>query len=384
MPQSKHRKLPALYLLTLPGLEKLAAEEVERVLGGEIKRVAKGLVVFRLPHLDRSIFRLRLAEDVFLLLWGSDQLSYRAKDLELIERWTAHEPDWETAWFWHHQLRPKPRGKPTYHLVCQMFGEHGYRRVDALEALVRGLRGRIPASWRAVEEDAAVEIWLTIRGKTAVCGLRLSDRTMRHRDYKVEHLPASLRPVAAAALIWLAQPQSHEVVLDPMCGAGTILAERLAFDRHGLILGGDRDWTALRAAAANLQFFSWHVSDREHRDEGNQTWPLVRWDARQLPLRDVSIPVIACNPPFGKQIGAGEDVGLLYRELVPEWDRVLQPHGRVAVVVADWQAFARPAQNCRWQCRRKFSVLLLGQEVWLSLWVKPGESHGEAQRARRS
>jgi len=370
MSGAKWPKIPAVYLLTLPGLERLAAEEVERCLGGEIKRIAKGVVVFRLPHLDRSLFRLRLAEDVFLLLWGSDQLTYRARDLELIEQWTAREPDWDAAWFWHHQLRPKPKGKPTYHLVCQMFGEHGYRRVDALEALAKGLRGRLPASWREVDEDAAVEIWLTIRGKTAVCGLRLSDASMRHRPYKVEHLPASLRPVAAAALIWLAQPQTEEVVLDPMCGAGTILAERLAFDRRGRILGGDYDVSALRAAAANLQFFSRTAARHRQDNDAVETWPLVRWDARRLPLADASIPVLACNPPFGKQIAAGEDVGLLYRELVPEWHRVLQPHGRAAIVVADWSAFARPAQNCHWTCQRRFRVLLLGQEVWLSLWVK--------------
>lgn len=357
--------LPPLYVMTLPGLEELAAEEVRERLGADIKHVTKGVVVFRLDQLDRRIFRLRLAEDVFILLWGSDQLTYRAKDLDFIERWTNREPDWEAAWYWHHQLRPKPRGKPTYHLVCQMFGEHGYRRVDALEALARGLRGQIPASWKPVEEEAAVEIWLTIRGKTAVCGLRLSDATMRHREYKVEHLPASLRPVAAAALVWLAKPRPEELLLDPMCGAGTILAERLSCERQGRILGGDRDWAALRATQANLQYF------RRFANAETFTWPLVRWDARRLPLRDASIAVLACNPPFGKQISPSEDIGLLYRELVPEWHRVVQPQGRAAIVVADWAAFSRPAAHCGWRCQRRYRVLLLGQEVWLSLWQLP-------------
>jgi tRNA G10 N-methylase Trm11 len=181
----------------------------------------------------------------------------------------------------------------------------------------------------------------------------------------VEHLPASLRPVAAAALVWLAQPSTEEIVLDPMCGAGTILAERLGFDRRGRILGGDRDWAALRATRANLEYF--------RRDDTDQIfpWPLLRWDARQLPLRSGSVDVIACNPPFGKQISPDEDIGLLYRELVPEWHRVLKPHGRVAVVVADWEAFARPAQNLHWHCRRRFNVLLLGQTVSLTLWHRP-------------
>src|SRR5439155_8833706 len=102
-------------------------------------------------------------------------------------------------------------------LVTKMIGEHGYRRTDARKALAEGLAGKLPPSWRHAEENAAVEIWLTIQGATAVCGLRLSDRTMRHRTYKMEHLPASLRPTLAAAMVRLAETRRHQVMLDPMC-----------------------------------------------------------------------------------------------------------------------------------------------------------------------
>ena len=38
-----------------------------------------------------------------------------------------------------------------------MNGTHGYRRIDAREALAEGLAGKLPASWRHAEENAAVE-----------------------------------------------------------------------------------------------------------------------------------------------------------------------------------------------------------------------------------
>src|SRR5439155_8158347 len=139
----------------------------------------------------------RTTEDIFLLAWGTDKLTYRAEDLDHIRRWTAHDADWTQLLRIHHALRSKPKGKPTFRLVTQMTGQHGYRRADASKALAKGLAGKLPASWRFAEENAAVEIWLTIHGATAVCGLRLSDRTMRHRTYKREHLPASLRPTVA-------------------------------------------------------------------------------------------------------------------------------------------------------------------------------------------
>src|SRR5262249_55228613 len=160
------------------------------------------------------------------------------------------------------------------------------------------------ASWRHADENASVEIWLTVHGKTAVCGLRLSDRTMRHRKYKQEHIPASLRPTVAAALVRLAGARPGDRVLDPMCGAGTILAEQLA-GLHGLrkgnvqVLGGDLDREALRDARANLRGFA--------------EIPLCRWDATRLPLADACIHRIIANPPFGKQLSSPAEVGRLYR-----------------------------------------------------------------------
>src|SRR5262249_51077789 len=149
----------------------------------------------------------------------------RAEDLDRIRRWTAKDADWEHLFRLHHQLRPLTKGKPSYHLVTQMHGEHGYRRTDARKAFAAGLASKLPAGWREVQENAYLEVWLPIQGKTAISGVRLSDREMRHRSYKVEHRPASLRPSIAAAMVRLAEIKPKHRVLDPMCGAGTILAE---------------------------------------------------------------------------------------------------------------------------------------------------------------
>src|SRR6516162_2553898 len=111
--------LPPCYALLQPGLEAVAAEEIERELGGEVKKTGRGLVVFRVPEIDEGLLRLRTVEDVFLLAWGTDRLSYRAEDLDRIRRWTAREANWDRLLRLHHAVRPKPKGRPTYHLVAQ-------------------------------------------------------------------------------------------------------------------------------------------------------------------------------------------------------------------------------------------------------------------------
>jgi tRNA (guanine6-N2)-methyltransferase len=342
-------------------MEEVAGEEIAELLGGEVKRTGRGLVVFRPPEIDSSILQLRTTEDVFLLAWGTDKLTYRAQDLDLIRRWTDHDADWANLLRIHHALRPKPKGKPTFRLVTQMTGQHGYRRTDAGKALAKGLAGKLPASWRFADTNAAVEIWLTIHGATAVCGLRLSDQTMRHRGYKREHLPASLRPTVAAAMVRLADLKPRQVLLDPMCGAGTILGEQLALGRHEQgakvrVLGGDLDHAALRVAEANL------------RPVGRAT--LCRWDATQLPLADASVDAIASNPPFGVQLGEPEEMAPLYRRALREYDRVLRPHGRAVLLVADHAALKEAARNVGWKSLRTFQIRILGQRATMSLWRK--------------
>ena len=355
---------PACYAMVLPGLEAVSGEEIVEEQGGEVTRTGPGVVVFRPPAIDRSLLDLRTVEDVFVLAWGTDQLTYRAEDLERIRRWTASRVDWNQLLRIHHGVRPKPKGKPTYRLVTQMTGDHGYRRIDAGKALAAGLAGKLPASWRPADENAAVEIWLTIRGATAFCGLRLSDRTMRHRTYKIEHVTASLRPTMAAAMLRLARLKGARMLLDPMCGAGTFLAEALEFARpsaEGLrVLGGDISPSALRAARTNL------------RRLGDAT--LLRWNAVQLPLEDCSVDRVVSNPPFGKKHGRPGEIRGLYESMVKEYDRVLRPGGYAVLLVSDRRALHHAATSTGWKLNRQVAVRVLGQAAEITAWKKARQS----------
>lgn len=361
MPAGRTPTLPPCYALVHPGLEELAGEEIAQDLEGEVKKIGRGFVIFRLPEITPKVLSLRTVEDVFLLAWGTDQLTYRAEDLERIRRWTSREPDWDQLLRIHHAIRPRPRGKPTFWMVAQMEGHHAYQRRDARKALGQGLAERLPASWKLVEENAAVEVWLTIQDATALCGLRLSDRTMRHRTYKLEHRPASLRPTLAAALVRLAEVRPAHTVLDPMCGVGTILAEHLVQRARwraprGAVWGGDIEFPAVRSAAINLR----RLGPAE----------LLRWDARRLPLENSSVDRLISNPPFGKQLSDPEAIEPLYRDMVQEYDRVLKPGGRAVLLVGTGSILNEAVQPAGWTSLRRAAVRILGQKAAISVWQK--------------
>ena len=85
--------VPPCYAQVLPGLEPVAADEIPprtSAVRSSERRAAWSFSACR--RSTTSLLRLRTVEDVFVLAWGTDQLSYRAEDLEKIRRWTARGP----------------------------------------------------------------------------------------------------------------------------------------------------------------------------------------------------------------------------------------------------------------------------------------------------
>ena len=350
------------YAMVVSGLESIAAREIELLLGAKITRKTDGLVTFKIDGPDPDLFDLKTTEDVFLFAWGTDSLTYRAKDLEDIRKWTAKEGDWTRLISQHHAFKPKTKGKPTYRFITQMDGEHGYHRKDAQKEFAKGLSKFIPPNWRMVEDNASVEFWLTIEEKTAVAGIRLTDKTMRHRTYKVAHRPASLRPSVAAAMVRIAELKPQHKVIDPMCGAGTILGEYQLFAEgwrmpREAAWGGDIEQAAVLDASANTRRLGKIY--------------LHRWDARWLPLDSCSMDRIICNPPFGKQISPDVDINKLYRGLMIQFNRILSPGGKAVLLVSDYAAVKGACENVKWELEKKFRTEILGQNAVISLWHKP-------------
>jgi tRNA (guanine6-N2)-methyltransferase len=235
-----------------PGLEEISGKEiVARLAGSQIIDSRRGWIVFGHPGDAADLLQLRTTEDVFILLFRTNKLPpERKRALALLTHMARSSRYWEQVWVHFRQTR-RPVRRVTFRVVAQMEGKHLFRRQEVRDAVLTGVQMRW-TSWKPVADDAHVEVWVSVVSDWATIALRLSDRRMRHRTYKKEHRPASLRPTLAAAMVALSRPDPNDRFCDPMCGTGTILAERGLYGPYRRLLGGDADPDALHAAEVNL------------------------------------------------------------------------------------------------------------------------------------
>lgn len=324
------------------------------------------MAIFAAPLPD-NFSRLRTAEDIFALICYRRGLAPQSASLQRIESSVRSAPYLEDALRARLKLTPGSRSgrRLRFKVVARLVGEHEFRRAELKGAVETGVLGRGDHTWRLDESDADVEFWATMVKDELMLAVRLSDDRMRHREYKVAHLPGSLRPSVAAALGWLSEPRADDVVLDPMCGVGTILIERAYLGRYAMLLGGDSDRETLEAAREN-------VGPRYKPIE------LRLWDAVALPLPDASVTKIVTNLPWGIRHGSHGANRRLYPRLLAEFARVLKKDGVMVLLTAETRLMRELWRDGMFKPSRVLHVSVLGAPA--SVYVCPRDEIPEISK----
>lgn len=340
----------------VPGLEDVAGEEIAAELpGAEMVGAWRGfdertsLLEYRTGADALAWLALDTVEDVFALAARGRSLREDKNGLGELAAAVLSSKSLDTALGVFALCRGQPR---TFRVVARKAGTHSYRRVDAQRAVEGALHRRLPRL-RLVEDDADAEFWLTIIGRVALLGIRLSTHEMRGHRQPFASLPAALKPTIAHAMARLSSPREGDRVLDPFCGAGTLLLARGEAGEYGALLGGDIDRAAVSAARRNLRAAGLRAEIQE-------------WDALALPLRDASVDAIITNPPFGKRVAIpGGNPYAFYADLVAELRRVLRPGGRLVLITSQADAFTRAlrAVSPPLAVRRRIHVLVRGERA---------------------
>ncbi len=346
MARRKRAAQPLYYALVVPGIEDLAAEEL-RAIGAEVRETLArfdkrdSVLVFTIEEPGR-LERCGLIDDAFALLVDAPTPPARSGPKQLAA--LLERPSLERAMVTHHSMRPKQRGR-SFSVVARMAGKQQFHREDIDLPFKKALSLLLP-HWVPTNDDSALEVWVHVIGERTIVGLRLSGDEMAQRTYKKAHLPASLKPTVARALVVLSEPRPGDIVLDPMAGAGTIVRERADAGRARIVLGGDMDPLAVGAAHTNC----------------GRTADVARWDATRLPLRDASVDAVITNPPYGRQHEVASGLDRIYARSTREAARVLRNGGRCVVLTGELDTLMR-ALPPTLVVRAKRRMLLRGLSV---------------------
>jgi 23S rRNA G2445 N2-methylase RlmL len=270
--------------------------------------------------------QLRTCEDIFALVGYRPGLEPARLTLDRIRTAIREMPALDWALDARVQLLPGSRAgrRLRFRVIARLAGDHEFTRAELKRAVETVMAERHDRAWRLGDEQADLELWVTLLGSELFIALRLSDEKRRHGGYRAAERPGSLRPPLAAAMAWLSKPRADDVVLDPFCGSGTILIERALLGRYRMLYGGDSDSDALTAARAN-------VGPRYKPIE------LRNWNATALPIGDQSVCVIITNLPWGIRYGSHRSNRRLYPLVFAEFNRVLESAGRIVLLTGEMQ-----------------------------------------------
>jgi SAM-dependent methyltransferase len=244
---------------------------------------------------------------------------------------------------WAADVRPLS-GAMTYRVIARVLQERSFLRTELRNGLGQAI-ARDKPRWK-VADPAQLEVWVTeYAAGRVVAGLRLSDASMRQHEGRQVERPGSLRPTVAAMMVGLAG-EPREVLLDPCCGAGTILSEALA-----------AGWPA--AAGLDIDPEAVQIASRNVPRAG-----VAPGDARAIDLPDESVDAVVSNLPFGEQYEVQGEMRKWLTSVLGEVGRVTAVGGRVVLLIPTIPNNAMPPEL---RLTRKEPIRLLGMKT--RLWV---------------
>ncbi|MGB9594730.1 MAG: methyltransferase [Candidatus Poribacteria bacterium] len=309
------------YATNIMGLEDILWQEIQTKLHNiSLIEKKKGRISFTYAGDPKELLNIRSAENIYVYVGIISGLTRSRNSLgEIFKQVSSY--NLEIPLKIHKDLHGgKGKKRPTFRVVSTMIGRHNFRRIDAQTAVESALTKKY--DWKLAIENPTIEFRLDLEEDKAIIGIRLTDERIRRRKYKISHIPGSLNPSVAYSMVFLSEPNSSDIFIDPLCGAGTIAIERAYFGRCDMIIAGDIQQNSIESAKDNIE------SNRKNIN-------LIQWDVNFLPIRDHSINKVVCNLPFGKQTGSQTENKGLYVSFFKEIRRIMRSQGKCVLLVID-------------------------------------------------
>ncbi|ETV92479.1 hypothetical protein H310_13168 [Aphanomyces invadans] len=240
-----------------------------------------------------------------------------------------HAPVWkDSVAVWRSGRENAATDGLRFRASCVRDGKHAYSS-ETIAGEVGAAVLKRQTGWTVSLVDFNVEVVALVLHHHVVLGLSLAEnsKTVNFRGGRLAPEPcrlasldyiSTLRPSTAYMMLQLAKCDAGDVVLDCMCGVGTLPACAVLWGPSVFGIGGDVSSEAIAQA---------HVNFKCHRAA------ICQWSAEKLPLRPNSVDRILVDMPFGMRCGNPVKNARLYPKAIGDMARVLRPGG-VAVLLA--------------------------------------------------
>jgi putative N6-adenine-specific DNA methylase len=326
--------LSRFFVTCARGVEEITETELKQIGAEKIERVHGGLFFEgNQDALYRAHLWLRTANRILLVLRS---FPVKTPD-ELYENLKKFK--WETF------LRPGL----TFAVDCTISGRNSiqlnhsqYAKLKAKDAIVDRMREKTGDRPDVSIEDPDLRVVLYIRDGVCTLNMDATGPSLHERGYRARDAAAPLKETLAAAILKLSGWQPGQVLVDPMCGSGTILAEAALMAaniapgalREGFMFMNWPDfyearWKALveeaNAKRTEIPPKSFYGYD-QNPDAVRQTKQAFKTlglsealEAERRNFGDFALPetsspgFIVFNPPYGDRLGEVEELKPLYK-----------------------------------------------------------------------
>lgn len=323
------KKVP-LIITTTFGLEAIVRRELEDM-GFAARVVVDGRLATeaRIEDIPQLNIHLRCADRVLIQMG-----EFEAKDFDQLFEGVKSLP-------WERWLTPEASVNVLGKCVrSQLMSVRSCQSITH-KALIERLKQKYKIQ-RLPEEGIEYTVQVSLLKDRALITLDTSGDGLHKRGYRMHQGEAPLRENLAAALVMLSFWQKGRVLIDPMCGSGTILIEAAMLMRNippGLYRhfiseqwpvmqkqwwqeAREKAQQAIRPSESELRIFGYDIDiDRIHDARKNAQKMGLEKDIvfeckslNQLVLNQ-SHGIVISNPPYGIKLGHQSDLKKLYQEL---------------------------------------------------------------------
>lgn len=314
-----------VFAITTRGLETISADEMGALPGVTVDQVTYRRVVAECNQPLAPLLELRTVDDVFLDVATWSGIDRPRSTLARLGELSAQLNLLEAA----DRCREVRSilASPVFSVTANFVGKRNYSAEEIKRACAESIAAGQGWSYTPDDAEADLNVRLFIEHDTAYVGLRLGKTPLHRRPYKQIHLPGSLKPPVAAAMLRLAGVDGSKpglCVLDPCCGAGTILIEAALYGARAL--GGDSEPDAVAAARAN--------ASAAGAAAARAVVEVQQWDARDLPVEDASVDRVVTNLPWGREVDVDADLVTFYHRVCAEMRRIVAPGGQIVLLTS--------------------------------------------------